>query len=114
MSKRKSVEATYDSVKDGFQYRVATSVNGKHVSSTKIADPFVNHSVNISFLDTLKGLFRGGVKIHVSVYGAREVMEDVMELDNQYIGANRTRKQDWDKSLNQKLSDHITREMGEL
>jgi hypothetical protein len=116
MNKTESIKSTYDSRKDGFQYTVSTSVNGKSINDTRdIADPFVTHQVNVSWLDTLKGLLMGGVTVQVRVNGKNmRIIDEVMELNANWIGAhNRTRRDDFNKELGQAISDHVTREMGE-
>jgi hypothetical protein len=113
-TKRQSIEPTYDSAKDGKQYSISTGVNNHSIGSKDLDDPFVTHTVRVSFLDTLKGLLRGGVVVRVSVDGKnRRIVEDVMELNANYLGINCTRRDGFNKDIMQAASDHITREMGE-
>ena len=113
-SKRQSIEPTYDSRKDGKQYSIRTTVNNHSIGSRDLEDPFVTHTVRVSFLDTLKGLFKGGVVVLVSVDGKNlRIVEDVMELNDNYLGINCTRRDSFNKGIMQAASDHITREMGE-
>jgi hypothetical protein len=116
MNKRQSVKPTYDSRTDGLQYTISTSVNGKAIGDYKeIADPFVNHKVRVSWKETLKGLVRGGVVVGVMVSGKNlRIEEDVMELDDNYLSLNSTRRDDFDKHIFSQIDEHITREMGEL
>jgi hypothetical protein len=101
MKKRQSIKSTYDSAKDGYQYFVSTSVNHKPVSSQDIADPFVTQTVKVSLLDTLKGLFMGGVNVQVRVNPKNNrIVEDVMELDDQYLGLGaNTRRDEFEKQI---------------
>jgi hypothetical protein len=70
------------------------------LDSKDIADPFVTHTVKVSLLDTLRGLLRGGVRVQVRIDGKNlRIIEDVMELDDQYLGYNCTRRDDFDKQI---------------
>jgi len=99
--KRQSIKSTYDSHKDGFQYMVSTSVNDKPLDSRDIADPFVIQTVHVSLWDTLKGLFRGGVKLVVNINPKNNrIVEDVMELDDQYLGLGaNTRRENFNNQI---------------
>ncbi len=100
MKKRQSIDPTYDSTKDGFQYMVSTSVNHRSIGSKDIADPFVTHTVRVSLLDTIKGLFRGGVTVVVSVNPKNNrITEDVLELDAEYLSPGSTRQEDFHKGV---------------
>ena len=100
-TKRQSIKSTYDSQKDGFQYMVSTSINDKPLDSRDIADPFVMQTVHVSLWDTLKGLFRGGVKVVVNINPKNNrIVEDVMELDDQYLGLGaNTRREDFNSQI---------------
>jgi hypothetical protein len=91
--KRISIAPTYDSAKDGVQYVIDTTVNHKSIGRRDIADPFVNHTVRVSWRDTLRGLFAGGVVVSICVAGKNpRIVEDVLELDDQYLGWNADRR----------------------
>lgn len=106
MKKRQSIKSTYDSQKDGFQYRIRTSVNGRSIGGHDIPDPFVNHKVRVSFLDTVKGLLQGGVRVEVNIDPKNNrIVEDVLELDDQYLGQNATRRDDFNKEIFDKVND---------
>lgn len=108
MKKRISIKSTYDSVKDGSQYSIRTSVNGRSIGGRDLVDPFVTHTIKVSLIDTIKGLFRGGVKVVVSIDGKNNrIVEDVMELDDQYLGlGDNTRREDFNKQImNQVIRD---------
>lgn len=109
MKMRISIKSTYDSQKEGLQYSISTSVNGKSINDSKdIPDPFVNHTVKLSFRDTFKGLLRGGVVVGVFINGKNNrIVEDVLELDDQYLGNNATRREDFNKEIMSKAVEHI-------
>jgi hypothetical protein len=91
--KRRSIEPTYDSVSDGPQYEIRTTVNDRYVSRKEIPDPFVNHTVRVSLIDTIRGLLTGGLRVNVCISGAtNRIVEDVLELDGQYLGMDSTRR----------------------
>lgn len=112
MKKRVSIKSTYDSQKEGFQYTISTSVNNRAIGDTRdLADPFVNHMVKVSFWDTLKGLLNGGVIVGVFINGKNNrIIDDVMELDDQYLGQNATRRDDFNKHIMNKAIEHIDNE----
>lgn len=112
--KRQSIQPTYDSRVSGPPYYVWTFLNGKRVGKQDLQDPFVNTRVSVSWLDLFRGLFRRNFIVEVQVHAHdHQRTEDVMELDANYLSYNSTRRDDWNKELNQSLQDHVTREMGE-
>lgn len=96
MSKRVSIQPTYDSRETGPRYHVTTCVNDRTIEFQKpIGDPFVRQTVHIGTRDLWRALLRGRLEVVVLVGGDRDVIEDVMELDDNYLGVNCTRRQEF-------------------
>lgn len=112
--KRQSIKPTFDSRKTGPAYYVSTSVNDRHVGTQDIQDPFANTTVRVGWIDLLRGLLKRGLLVRVMINARdQQLVEDVMELDSNYLSSNSTRRDEWNKELGQKIQDHVTRETGE-
>lgn len=93
---RLSINPTYDSRKTGPRYTIATFVADRFVDVKPLADPFVRHTVRVSILDAIRSILRrGSVVVSVTVSGHQSIVEDVMELDANYIGHGNTRRAEW-------------------
>lgn len=100
MSERESIKPTYDSSETGPRFTLSTFVNGRSVDwEEPLIDPFVTTEMRISWRDALRGLLRGGLKVRFQVSGDRDIIEDVLELDNDYIGVGSSRRREWHTSL---------------
>ena len=104
--KRISIAPTYDSRETGDRYTVTSKVNGKPVAwQERIPDPFVRHTVYVAWRDLLSALIRRrGLVVTVLVDGDREVVEDVLELDGNYLGQGCTRRDEWNAEISQAIS----------
>jgi hypothetical protein len=113
--KRTSIQPTYDSRETGARYWVTSTLNGKPVAfRSPTDDPFVRHTVHVGWRDLLKSLiFRRGLDVVVTVGGDPAVMEDVMELDSNYLGVNCTRRDVFNSHLNERLGAFISEQSGE-
>jgi hypothetical protein len=102
---RTSIRATYDHRETGDRYTVTSKVNGRPVVwDQRIPDPFVRHTVHIGWRDLLKSLMtRRGMTVEVTVGGDRDVIEDVLELNEDYLGPNCTRRQAFDAALSMRI-----------
>ena len=99
MSKRQSITPTYDSRQTGPRYHVTTRVDDRTVTfQRRITDPFVSTTVTVGWRDLLRGLLRRRITVTVVVGGDREVVDDVLELDAEWIGADRTRRDEFTKA----------------
>lgn len=101
-----SVRATYDSAETGPRYHVTTTIADKVIGTFRspAPDPFVRAAVTVgSRWDLLRGLLRGRLEVVVTVGADREVMHDVLELDQQTLIAGRTRKAAFDQAMTQHL-----------
>lgn len=98
---RKSITPTYDHRKTGDRYTVTSKVNGRPIAwQEPIPDPFVRHTVHVSWKDLLRSLIRRrGLAVEVTVGGDPGIVEDVLELDANYLGPNCTRRQEFNTEL---------------
>lgn len=102
--KRRSIEPTYDSRETGPRYHVTTFVGDRCIEFQKpLSDPFVHHRVFIRWRDLLRGLLYGRIIVAIQVGGDRDITEDVMELDADYLGPNCTRRDEFGVSLGASL-----------
>lgn len=111
MALRLSINPTYDSRKTGPRFEVATRVNGRLNYRRKIIDPFVRTTVKVGWGAMLSALFRlTRVEVEVRVSGDNGIVEDVMELDANYIGHGSTRRSEWNASIESALEEHASRD----
>jgi len=90
---RKSIEPTYDSRETGLRFNVETRINGQAIRNQIIPDPFVRTTIRLAFWDVVKAfLFERKLHIEVLVNGDEDIVEDVMELDANYLASNSTRR----------------------
>jgi hypothetical protein len=102
---RTSIHPTYDSRETGPSYHVTTQLDDRTIAFQQpIDDPFVRHTVRIGWRDLLRGLLRRHLVVTV-VLGARpSVVEDVLELDANYLGiGGSTRRDELHATINQAL-----------
>jgi len=96
VSKRISIQPTYDSRKTGPPYTVTTRVGDRTIEFEKrIQDPFVRQTVTIGWPYLLRGLLRRRLVVTVIVGGDRNVIDDVLELDAEWLGVNSTRRDEF-------------------
>lgn len=97
--KRQSITPTYDSRKTGPRYHVTTRVNDRTIGFEKpISDPFVRQTVHVGTRDLLRSLLRRRLEIVIIVGGDREAVEDVLELDAEWLGGDSTRRDEFTKA----------------
>ena len=97
---RTSIPATYDSRETGDRYHVTTRVSGRTVTfQHRVPDPFVRQTVHVGWRDLLLGLVKRGLVVEVLVDGDRDVVEDVLELNDDYLGTNCTRRDTFNSHL---------------
>lgn len=103
---RQSITPTYDRQKTGDRFTVDTWVGDRRVSSGRVSDPFIHTKVTVGWRDLLRGLLRRTLVVTVVVGGDREIVEDVIELDSDYLGCTySTRRKEWDAHMDQRLGD---------
>jgi hypothetical protein len=103
---RQSIQPTYDHRKTGDRFTVSSSINGFTLcDNKKLRDPFVRHTIRIHWWDAIKAIFEcGHIEVNVTVDGDHAICEDVMELDNDYIGQGNTRRAEWNAGIEKALS----------
>lgn len=108
MNQRESITPTYDHRKTGDRFTVQYSLNGVPLGDPKpITDPFVRGTVIVGWRDALRCLFRSRkVVVEFRVDGDSDIIEDVMELDGNYLGTHwSTRRRAFQERLQTSLSD---------
>ena len=101
---RRSIEPTYDSRETGPRYHVTTTVDGRPVSFMKpIQDPFARTWVQLSLRDLLRGVFRRGLTVEVTIGGDKDIVDDVLELDADTLVAGSSRRAEFDSGLHKTL-----------
>lgn len=103
---RQSISPTYDSRKTGHRFSIRSAMGGEEMANLKLPDPFVHHRIKIHWWDAIKCLLKHGrIDVEVVVSGDMDIVEDVMELDADYLGHGNTRRHEWNASIEQALSD---------
>ena len=98
--KRQSIQPTYDHRETGDRFSVTTEIDGVPTEWRKpLTDPFVRHTVHLHWRDLLRGLFRRGLSVTVAIDGDHDIQEDVLELNDDYLGWNCTRRDEWNTGL---------------
>lgn len=104
MAKRTSIEPTYDSRETGPRYRLSTFVGRRTLDFDKpLDDPFVSTRITIGWPDLLRGLLRRRLVVRVQVSADRDLGDDVLELDANYLGTNSTRRDEFNAVLGASL-----------
>lgn len=99
MTKRRSVAPTYDSRETGPRYHVTTRIGDRTVTfEERISDPFVNTTVTVGWPDLLRGLFRRRLAVTVIVGGDRDAVNNILELDAEWLGGDSTRRDEFTKA----------------
>lgn len=89
----------------GDRYRITTTVDDRRVSETHMRDPFAHHRVTVGWCDLLRGVFRRKVVVVVVLDADPEMVEDVLELDADYLGKHgSTRRAEWNRHVLEALA----------
>jgi hypothetical protein len=100
MSKRTSIQPTYSSAETGPRYHVTTRIGDRTIQFEEpIQDPFVSQRVTIGWPDLLRALLRRRLVVTVIVGGDRDVIDDVLELDAEWLGGDSTRRDEFTAGL---------------
>jgi len=98
--RRSSIAPTFDSGGEPGAYWVESRVAGRRIDVVLVSDPFVFQRVTLGWRDLLRGLLRRRLEVEVIVGGDRERIEDVTELDADYLGAQHSsRRAEWDAKI---------------
>lgn len=99
---RNSIRATYDSRETGDRYHVTTEIGNQTIAfRVPIPDPFVRQTVTVGWRDLLRGLLRRRLVVTVIVGGDIDVINDVLELDDNALVPDSTRKAAFHSHLNE-------------
>lgn len=108
--KRQSVQPTYDHRETGDRFTVETRIDDRRIALVGTPDPFIHTTVTVGWRDLLRGLLHRRLRVSVVVGGDPEIIEDVIELDDNYTGRpGSTRRREWDAQLNRALGDLAAR-----
>jgi hypothetical protein len=102
-----SITPTYDSRQTGPRYWVTTEIDGKAIEFQRpIDDPFVRKTVNIDWrwFSWLPWPSRK-LTVTVLVGADRELMDDVLELDDNQLVAGRSRRVEFNAGMHRALAD---------
>lgn len=113
MTKRVSIQPTYDSRETGPRYHVTTRIGDRTISFEKpLQDPFVNNRVTVGWPDLLRALLHRRLEVTVIVGGDRDVVEDVFELDAEWLGSDSTRRDEFTTQAFSRFA--VDAELGEM
>lgn len=108
---RSSIAPTFDSRGEPGAYTVETRVAGRRIDVTPMADPFVCQRVTVGWRDLIRGLLRRRLEVEVLVSADADRIEDVCEMDADYLGARHSsRRKEWDAHLDRRLGDFAAQE----
>lgn len=105
MSERQSIDPTYNHAETGDRFSIETRLNDRRIEMKSMSDPFVHHRVTVGWLDALRSLLRHGrVVITVIVGGDAAIVEDVLELNDDYAGQHgSSRRREFKAQINDAL-----------
>lgn len=106
MTLRLSIAPSYNSNKTGPRFTISSYLGGEAICLRQpIADPFVTHRVIIHWWDAIKCLLRHGrIEVEMNVGGDHDIVEDVLELDENYNGHGNTRRAEYEKAVENALA----------
>ena len=103
---RTSIQPTHDHRETGDRYRVETRVNDRPLPDVPTSDPFVFHRVTVGWRDLLRAVLRRHLEVVVIVTGDQDIVEDVLELNADYLGLHdSTRHAEWDAQVEKALRE---------
>ena len=104
---RASIEPTYDHRQTGDRFHVTVTVNERAVTVQEPhRDPFIHTTVTVGWRDLLHSLLRRRLRVAVTVGGDRGIVEDVSELDADYLGLhNSSRRREWNERVETSLAE---------
>lgn len=106
---RTPLTPTYDATETGPRYWLTSRINEQTITFQQpLDDPFVSHQITIGWPELLRGLLRRQLKIWVQVGGDRDIVEDVLELNSDYLGLpNSPRRQAFNRDLHAAMGRHV-------
>jgi hypothetical protein len=110
LSRPYSIQPTFDSRVVGEPYTVEVRENGRRLSLRQMPDPFHNTTVRPRGWRVALGVLLRRYEVSVHVGAPRQLVEDVMELDDNYKGDRGSkRRAEWDAGFQQALGDFAAR-----
>lgn len=107
---RRSVQPTYNRQDTGDRFTLEIRENDQRVSFVRMPDPFHNTTIRVRGWRAAFAVLRGRCVLTVVVGGDQNIVEDILELDDDYRGAHgSTRRAQWDVSFQQALGDFAAR-----
>jgi hypothetical protein len=105
---RNSIRPTYDSRETGDRYWVTTEIGDRMLTFRRlIPDPFVRQTVTVGWPDLIRGLLRRCLVVTVIVGGDKGIVDDVLELDENTLIPNSTRRAAFDSHINEAIGRFI-------
>lgn len=97
------------------RYTVTVSENGRSFSRREIHDPFIHTRVYPRGWRVALDVLLGRYEIEVAVHADPETVEQVLELDPDYLGwGDSPRRQAWNARLNEALHEFADADLAQL
>jgi len=105
---RNSIRATYDSRETGPRYHVTARINDETILfQYPINDPFISQAVTVTWMGLLRNLLRfRPLRVTVLVGGGAEIVADVLELDDNQLVPDSTRRDAFGSHINEAIGRH--------
>lgn len=107
---RNSIRATHDTRETGPRYHVTARVNDETILfQHPVKDPFVSQDVTVTWMGLLRNLLRfRPLRITVLVGGDKEIVDDVLELDDDQIVPDSSRRAAFHSHLNEAIARAVS------
>ena len=104
---RLSIQPTYDHRQTGNRYSVSSWVGDCQVAKrVSIRDPFVRHTIHIHWWNAIKCLLcKGRITVRVQLDGDDDIVNDILELDADYLLQGSTRRVEFKAALETALGN---------
>ena len=98
-NQRVSISPTYDARQTGERFTVEVRERGRCLSREPTLDPFINTTIEPRGWRVALAILLRRYSVSVHVSGDPEIIEDVCELNADYLGRRSTRRAEWDEQL---------------
>jgi hypothetical protein len=96
---RKSIDPTYNHAEVGDRFTLEIRENDRKAKQITLSDPFHHTTIHVRGWRAALAVLRNRCVLTVIVGGDRDIVEDVLELDDDYKGARgSSRREEWDVS----------------
>jgi hypothetical protein len=111
---RQSIRPTYDSRETGPRFHVTYRIGTRTITFQQpTEDPFVRGTIALGWRDLLRGLVRGRLEVSMIVGGDRDIVDDVMELDeNTLVPGRSTRRDAFNSHLGERMAAMVDGQPG--